>query len=148
RVTDTTPPRTRASASPHPNAKEGNRTNVTVALSATDNIGGSGIKQISYSLSGAQTAGSVAAGTSTSVTASTAGTTTLTYFATDNAGNQEAARTLTLNIDKTLPTTKASASPSPNANRWHKTDVTVTLSATDNPGGSGVKQINYSLRGA
>jgi hypothetical protein len=62
------------------------------------------VKQISYSLSGAQTGGPVVAGSTAAVTVSAEGTTTLTYFATDNAGNREAAHTLVINIDETPPT--------------------------------------------
>jgi hypothetical protein len=47
--------------------------------------------------------------------------------------------------DFTPPVTTASASPGPNANGWNNTNVTVTLNATDNPGGSGVKQIQFAL---
>jgi hypothetical protein len=36
----------------------------------------------------------------------------------------------------------------PNAAGWNNSDVTVTLHATDNPGGSGVASITYSVNGA
>ena len=42
-------------------------------------------------------------GNATSVTISAEGITILSYFATDNAGNQETAKTLTVRIDKTSP---------------------------------------------
>ena len=38
--------------------------------------------------------------------------TTLTYFATDQAGNQEQPKTLVVKIDKTAPTVSCQASPS------------------------------------
>jgi hypothetical protein len=50
--------------------------------------------------------------------------------------------------DSTPPTTLATVSPSPNANQWNNTNVVVSLNATDNPGGSGVNAITYSLTGA
>jgi len=45
------------------------------------------------------------------------------------------------------PTTTAALSPLPNASGWNKSNVTGTLSATDN-GGSGVKEITYAASGA
>jgi N-acetylneuraminic acid mutarotase len=54
--------------------------------------------------------------------------------------------TLTV-IDTTPPTTTATPSPAANAAAWNKTNVTVTLNATDNAGGSGVQSITYSLNG-
>jgi hypothetical protein len=51
--------------------------------------------------------------------------------------------------DTIPPVTTAAPSPGPNSNGWNSTDVTVTLSSTDNePGGTGVKQIQYALTGA
>jgi hypothetical protein len=44
--------------------------------------------------------------------------------------------------DNMPPTTTATASPGPNSYGWNNTNVTVTLSGTDNAGGSGVKQPN------
>ena len=101
---DQIPPTTAASASPGPNANGWNRTDVTVALSATDNPGGSGVKSIAFSTTGAQTvASTTVAGSTASVTISAEGTTTLSFFATDNAGNQEVAKTLAIRIDRTPP---------------------------------------------
>jgi hypothetical protein len=71
---------------------------VTVTLTAQDNPGGSGVQQITYSLSGAQSGGATVPASSTSVVISAHGATTLSYFATDKAGNQEAAKTLTVQI--------------------------------------------------
>src|SRR5207302_16325 len=105
---------------------------VTVNLSAVDNAGGSGVKQVSYSLSGAQTSGNVVAGNSAAVTVSAEGTTTLTYFATDNCGNQETTRPLVINIDKTPPTVTYAG----NAGSYTVDQtVNITCSATDNLSG-------------
>jgi parallel beta-helix repeat protein len=46
------------------------------------------------------------------------------------------------------PVTTASATPAPGAAGWNTTNVLVTLTATDNTGGSGVQSIRYSLSGA
>ena len=50
--------------------------------------------------------------------------------------------------DSIRPTTIVTPSPGPSANGWNNTNVIVTLNATDNSGGSGVKQINFTLGGA
>jgi hypothetical protein len=101
---DTTPPATSASPTPGANAQGWSNVPVTVALAATDNAGGSGVKEVHYALAGAATASQVVSGGSANVTIAAEGTTTLTYFAVDNAGNQEAAKTLTVRIDQTPPT--------------------------------------------
>ena len=102
-VMDTIAPTTSATPSPGPDAHGWNKTDVTVTLQATDNPGGSGVKQIAISLSGSQTGTNTVAGSSAVVKITAEGTTTLTYFATDNAGNVERAKTLTVKIDKTRP---------------------------------------------
>jgi DNA-binding beta-propeller fold protein YncE len=101
---DGTAPTTNAAASPASNQNGWNNGNVTVMLTATDNPGGSGVKDISVSLSGAQGGAGTTSGNVATVPVSANGVTTLTYFARDNAGNQEAAKTLTVRVDKSGPT--------------------------------------------
>jgi hypothetical protein len=101
---DTTPPTTVASANPGPNANGWNNTSVTVTFNATDNPGGSGVKNIQYVATGAQSSGAqVISGNTASVTINNEGVTVITYFATDNFGNQETPKTLTIRIDRTPP---------------------------------------------
>ena len=70
---------------------------VVVGLAATDNAGGSGVKQLAYRASGAQViARSIVTGSTASVPISAAGLTTLTYSATDTTGNQEASKSLSM----------------------------------------------------
>jgi len=111
-VADTTPPTTTATPSPNPNASGWNNTNVAVTLNATDNPGGSGVKEIQFSLNGAQSGAGLVSGGVASVPIAAEGTTTLTYFARDNANNAEAPKTLPVQIDKTPPTVTF-ASPTP-----------------------------------
>jgi hypothetical protein len=134
---DTTKPSTTATPSPAPNSAGWNNSDVKVHLSATDNEGGWGVKKITYSASGAQTiANTDTSGSSADINLSAAGTTTLTYYATDNAGYVEAPKTLTLKIDKTAPTvTDAKATTSPNANGWYNTNVTNKFTASDSTSG-------------
>lgn len=109
---DRTPPITTATASPGPNGNGWNNATVAVNLSAVDNPGGSGVKEISYTLSGATIGSGTVAESSASVTISAEGTTTIAYFATDIAGNQEnPPKTLTVSIDKTAPTISGLPAP-------------------------------------
>jgi hypothetical protein len=78
----------------------------------------------------------VAPGNTVSIPISVEGITTLTFYALDNAGNQEAPKTLVVRIDKTPPTLSASVTPSllwpPN----HKlVGVTASVLATDSLSG-------------
>jgi hypothetical protein len=66
---------------------------VKVNLSAVDEAGGPGIRQITYSVNGG--APVVAHTSMTTATLSSPGANTLTYFATDYDGNVETAKTLT-----------------------------------------------------
>ena len=126
-VEDTTPPNTTTSSSPGPNGNGWNKTNVTVSFAATD--GGSGVKEISYTVD----AGSpvITPGASANTVLSSEGTHNVSYYATDNAGNSSAAKSVTVRIDKTDPLISSSRSVGPNANDWNKTSVTVSYTASD-----------------
>lgn len=100
---DGIPPVTTASVSPPPNAAGWNRAAVSVALTATDESGGSGVKEIHFALRGAESGSQVIAGADAAALISAEGTTTVTYFAVDRAGNQEAPKTVTVRIDRTRP---------------------------------------------
>jgi hypothetical protein len=131
-ATDTTPPMTTASVTPIANAAGWNNSNVTITLNSTDNEpGGTGVKQVTYSASGAQTiARTVVAGSLTRFTITAEGITTITFFGTDNADNIETARTITISIDKTAPTVACTASPNilwPPDNKLVPINVSVNL---------------------
>jgi len=124
-------PVTTAVPSPAPNVVGWNNTNVLVFLSATD--GGSGVTQITFSASGAQTiAPTTVLGASASVSIAGEGVTVISYFATDNAGNVEAVKTLTVQLDKTAPAFSCGAPDG----AWHASDVSIACTASD--GGSGL----------
>ncbi len=102
---------------------------VTVTLAATDNL--SGVAQTTYSVDGG------ANQVGTSVTVSASGVHTVTYFSTDQAGNVEASKVLTITgSDATAPTITSSIAPPPNSAGWNSTNVTVTFTCTDT--GSGI----------
>ena len=61
--------------------------------------------------------------------------TTVTYWAVDNMGNVEPAKSLEVKLDKTLPNITTTTSPPANSQGWNNSDVTVTFTATDNLSG-------------
>src|SRR6266513_56732 len=133
-IDDSTAPNTIAASSPAANAAGWNNSPVTVTLSATDNGGGSGIKSISYSVNAG--APITVNGATASFTLSTDGVYTVSFNATDNAGNPEASRTLLVRIDQTPLSATPSWSPSPLSPPHHKLVTnTHVLSVSDAGGG-------------
>jgi hypothetical protein len=124
-------PTTTVSLSPSPNANGWNRTNTTLTLNSVDNPGG-GVQQMQYSLSGAETRGPYIVGSNAMTLLTTEGVTTVSYFATDYSGNQEASKSFSVRIDKTAPV--ISGTPATGCSFWppNKNVVTVaTVNATD-----------------
>jgi hypothetical protein len=130
-VPDTTPPVTTALLSPMPNAAGWNSTDVTVTFTSTDNAGGTGVEEIDFTLAGAQVASSIVSGSSASVIISTEGSTIVTYFAIDKAGNQEVQKMVTVEIDRTPPSVTCG---SPDG-LWHASDVPIPCTASDSLSG-------------
>ena len=146
---DLTNPQVTASVTPQPNAAGWNNSNATVEIRATDSLGGSGIKEITYSINGAQPKS--IAGASTDIPLSEEGITTISYSATDEAGNSAAQRVVTAKLDKGAPTSsiiaRDSAGNGYTSGAWTNKDVTIELNAHD-ASGSGVKGISYSINGS
>jgi hypothetical protein len=118
---------------------------VTVSLAATDNTGGSGVDKTYYTTDG-----------STPTTASTVYTTpftvsataTVKFFTTDKAGNAEAVKSQSIQIDTVAPATTVRCNGAACSTGWYRTTpVTITLTATDNTGGSGVRATSYTTDG-
>jgi hypothetical protein len=141
---DTTPPVTVASG--YDSAWHNSA--VQVALTAADNSGGSGVKSISYSIDGGAPTTVDAATTQVTIGApadhSNDGVHTLSFYATDNDGNQETAQSVTVKIDTTPPTVSASGASN---GAWLKHAATITLTAANEAGGSGTASIGYTLNG-
>jgi hypothetical protein len=146
---DETPPTVYALPAPLPDARGHNTTPVTVSLRGVDG-GGAGVKELTYTLSGAQVGGSVVAGGHASVTISAVGTTTIRALATDNAGNTGPVSLTTVTIvppDTAPPlTTNAGATPNPAAVNM---SVNLTAVVSDvTTGGSNIASAEYSLDNA
>jgi hypothetical protein len=126
---------------------------VVVGLSADDGVGGSGVDTIRYQVDGGPI--QTITGTSGNVTipapadGSDDGTHTIAFYATDDAGNVEApAKTATVKIDATKPSTTLTTSPaSPDgSNGWfQQSSVQFTLTGSD--AHSGVAQSFYTVDG-
>jgi Tol biopolymer transport system component len=113
---DTTPPTTTAAgslgAAGGPTYSFGTWTNqsVFVNLSASDNSGGSGVAQLTYAIAGASAMPTVPAPSGMAAfTINAEGETTVTYQATDLAGNVASAHTVAIRIDRTAPLVTAPA---------------------------------------
>lgn len=128
-VADAAAPVTTSDVQPQANAGGWHRADVTVTLAAADSgPGSSGVQQITYSASGAQTiASTTVSGAAASIALTTEGSTTLTFSAADVAGNVEAAKTLPIKIDRTMPIVTCGAADGV----WHPADVNVSCSASD-----------------
>lgn len=125
---DTTAPAVSVtSISPTPNGAGFNNTSpVTVNLSAVDNAGGSGVATIKYTVDGGSTVTVNAAAAAVNVSGN--GTHTVSYFATDVAGNSSTPQAQTVKIDTVAP-----AAPTISAPAWvnnaNKSNVPVTGTA-------------------
>lgn len=118
------------------NAAGWNNANVTVAITGTDNVGGSGIRDIKYTINAGTT--TTSAGSTTNVVRSTDGIATIAYWSTDNSGNVSPVGSMTVRVDKTLPVTTITATPG-------ATSTSVAISGTDAT--SGLAGTFYSVDG-
>ena len=124
-IVDTVKPTISATATAGPNGGDGWYTgDVVVHFTCAD--GGSGLA------AGACPADQVLTGEGAAVSSAAA-------TVTDRAGNvSDPSNVVTVKIDRTDPTTSATATSSPNGNGWYAGDVVVHFTCTDAPGGSGV----------
>jgi hypothetical protein len=137
RLIDDVAPVTLGSVTPAANANGWNNSNVTISFNSTDNeTGGTGVREIDVSWNGAQSGSSVIAGASGTVNIAAEGTTTVTYFGVDNAGNVESAKFLAVKIDKTPPF--ITGLPASDCTLWppnHKLVQIATVNAMDSLSG-------------
>ncbi|GFJ76310.1 OmpL47-type beta-barrel domain-containing protein [Phytohabitans houttuyneae] len=140
---DTTPPTVTAALTGEQDGSGAYVGAATVTLTASDTE--SGVDSVEYSLDG----GAFAAYTAP-VTVNTAGQHTVSYRATDEAGNTSAAQSVSFTVvappqDTTPPTVNATVAGQRDGNGAYVGAATVTVTATD--AGSGVDRIEYSVDG-
>ncbi|MGB8019936.1 MAG: hypothetical protein WCF04_01770, partial [Candidatus Nanopelagicales bacterium] len=128
---DTTPPVSSANAAPAPTAAGWNNTAVAVTVEAQDEAGGSGLQLIAYAASGASTFADSSPTSPATVPVTNEGTTLVTYFASDVAGNQESKKSLQVRIDQAVPTITGSRTPAANAAGWSNAGVTASFLCAD-----------------
>jgi subtilisin-like proprotein convertase family protein len=107
---DAEPPATAASVSPAPNAAGWHNADASVQLAAADEAGGSGVRDITFEAAGAQgVPPTTVAGNAAQLLVTAEGTTTVSFRATDQAGNVEPTRTFVVRLDKTPPAVAVAA---------------------------------------
>jgi hypothetical protein len=109
----------------------------TVKLTASDQLGLSGVKEIRYQVNGGTERVAEGQTASVAVPLNGEGEATVRYSAVDYAGNVEDVKTASLKWDNIAPVVTPVLSPLPNVGGWSREDVTVSFLATDT--GSGVK---------
>jgi hypothetical protein len=137
-ITDTTAPTTTS------NAVGTYVSSAAITLTAVDNAGGSGVAHTYYVLDGAPQVEGL------TVSTSAVGSHTLSFWSLDVAGNVEVAHDATFEVttppvsvpDTTAPTTAS------NSKAAYVGSASITLTAIDNAGGSGVAHTYYMLDGA
>jgi M6 family metalloprotease-like protein len=129
---------TRSAITPPANAAGWSNADTQVTLTAF--ASSAGVQAISYAANGAQRIPPTEIhARSRSFTISNEGETTVVYSATDNDGTSDFMRKLVLKLDKKPPKTIAAVIDGANPG-----EHIVTLSAMDEPNGSGVKLVDYS----
>ncbi|MEW5759107.1 MAG: hypothetical protein AB1755_06580 [Candidatus Omnitrophota bacterium] len=139
RPSETIRPTTQINIHPAPNALGWNNRDVTITLTASDNEGGSGVKQISYGLAGrgiSSTPYTFVEGERLELVIREEGTARLSYAAWDNQLNRERNNFADIKLDKTPPQTTYSIDPAPDETGVVRSlPVRITFSATDNLSG-------------
>ncbi len=135
---DKSAPTTTATATPAYGDIWNNGT-VSVSFNAVDSI--SGIAALYYKIGDNETV--VINDSNATVNISSEGITNISYWAVDQAGNTETAKTITVKVDQTTPALTHTLSPEKNENGWNSADVTVNLTAADTY--SGVNEIHYKI---
>jgi len=136
---ETTSPVTTASGLQADNHSGWRTTSQSVTLTAAD-TGGSGMLAVTYTLDGG-----APQFYSNPFTVAGDASHTVTYYATDAAGNVEATKTGYVNIDSTKPLTTATGLQATSDSGWALGAQNFTLAASD--GGSGIAATYYTLDG-
>lgn len=132
-VVESIPPVATATRSIPADSLGWNNAAVSLTITATDEQGGSGVRDIRYTVGATTT---TVPGATATVSYTTDGIRTVSYWATDNSGNASPVLSETIKIDRTLPITAATVSAD---------STLITLSVTET--GSGVSATYYTVDG-
>ncbi|WP_409451160.1 chitobiase/beta-hexosaminidase C-terminal domain-containing protein [Jatrophihabitans sp.] len=144
-ATDQTAPTTTASCNAAACGSAPYRDPVSVTLTATDNPGGSGVASTHYTTDGSDPSLSSPTYSGAFVVSTT---TTVKYRSWDAAGNVEATSTQLISVDSAPPTSTIQCNATACADSAYSGSVSVSLSAVDNSGGSGVAALRYTTDGS
>jgi parallel beta-helix repeat protein len=140
-IPDSTPPTTTAVLTGTLGTNGWYTSDVTVNLTAADNVGGTGLDATYYRIG---TSGSWTVFSSPFIV-STEGTTAVQFYSRDNASNDESVKSVLIDIDLTPPDTTCNASGTLGANGWHTSAVNVLLLPSDPAPGSGINYTMYRI---
>lgn len=117
-------------------------TRPSFTLTATDEAGGSGVASTEYRIAGGAWTPYTGA-----VQVTGEGSRLVEYRSTDEAGNAEEVKSLTVKIDTVVPTTTITVPAATGTDGWHTSRPSITLAATDGAAGSGIASIEYRIAG-
>ena len=138
---DSTPPTTTAALTGTLGTNGWYTSDVTVNLTAADSVGGTGLDATYYRIG---TSGSWTVFSSPFII-STEGTTAVQFYSRDNASNDESVKSVSIDIDLTLPNTLSNVTGTLGANGWHTSAVNVLLLPSDPAPGSGINYTMYRI---
>ena len=107
---------------------------LTLTFSAKDNAGGTGVAYTQYKIGAGAWTKAARVTVTAPMTHANDGAHTVLFRSVDDTGNKEKAKSCTVKVDTTAPTTSVKGAGA----RWHDKAVTLTFSAVDQTGGSGV----------
>ena len=139
-VTDDIAPTTDIDIVPVQNLAGWHNADLTITLTAVDNEGGSGVKEVNYSYSGAVNENQTVVGGEAVLNIATEGATVLSYYATDNAGNDEPQKTYEIKLDKTPSDIVA-----PGLESVYKYNSEISISYSVNDSLSGIASVSATL---
>lgn len=124
---------------------------VPVSATASDEVGGSGVRDVVFTVDGTPIGSDAQAPYSLTWNTATAtnGTHTIVATATDNAGNAASSTAVHVSVSNVIDTTPPAVNvTSPTASATVSGMVTLSADAVDEVGGSGVGQVAFSVDGA
>jgi len=142
-IPDSTPPTTTAALTSTLGTNGWYTSDVTVNLTAVDNVGGMGLNATYYRIG---TSGGWTVFSSPFIV-STEGTTAVQFYSRDNASNDESIKSVLIDIDLTPPDTASDVTGTLGANGWYTSSATILLVPSDAAPGSGINYTMYRVDG-